>query len=99
MVNGILSISDYSHWNEDAALMWYEENKYDMTHPEVFEDDFNEDFYYDDSEIPEDKCFELYKHQMNTSGMSGEFMGQEIYIAQNCDDCGISLSSLWRYPR
>jgi hypothetical protein len=30
--DNIPPISDYAHWNEDAELMWYEENKYDMEH-------------------------------------------------------------------
>ena len=30
--DNIPSVSDYSHWNEDAQRIWYEENKYDMQH-------------------------------------------------------------------
>lgn len=37
----IPSISDYSHWNEDAAAMWYAENRYDMEHAdEIIEEDW-----------------------------------------------------------
>jgi len=33
-------VSDYAHWNEDAELMWYQENKYDMEHAdEIVEED------------------------------------------------------------
>ena len=43
---GIPSIADYSHWNEDAELMWYQENRYDM---EYGYDEFDDDSYcYDD---------------------------------------------------
>lgn len=35
-------ISAYAHWNEDAAYMWWEENKYDMYHSdEIIEDDWD----------------------------------------------------------
>lgn len=27
---GIPPVSDYSHWNEEAELVWYMENRYDM---------------------------------------------------------------------
>ena len=37
----IPTIADYSHWNEEAAQVWWSENRYDMEHPEVFEDDFD----------------------------------------------------------
>lgn len=37
-------VSDYAHWNEDAQLMWYEENKYDMQYAdEIIEDDWDGD--------------------------------------------------------
>lgn len=43
-------VSDYSYWNEDAELMWYQENRYDMEHAdEIIED---EDF---DPEGPDDE--------------------------------------------
>jgi hypothetical protein len=42
---GIPPVSDYAHWNEDAELMWYEENKYDMAH----EDDYlDAEWFYDE---------------------------------------------------
>jgi hypothetical protein len=38
--DNIPSVSEYSHWNEDAQYMWYSENKYDMEHyDEVIDDD------------------------------------------------------------
>lgn len=38
--DNIPSISDYSHWNEEAESMWYAENKYDMEHwDEPIDDD------------------------------------------------------------
>ena len=48
----IPSVSDYSHWNEDAELMWYNENKYDMEHsdewveddPYGWDDDYEQDY-------------------------------------------------------
>ena len=40
-------VSDYSHWNEDAQRVWYEENKYDMQH---WDEPVDEDPYdYDGS--------------------------------------------------
>lgn len=44
----IPSVSDYSHWNEDAQMMWYEENKYDMMYPP--EDDYDYDDWKDDDD-------------------------------------------------
>ncbi len=39
----IPTIADYAHWNEDAAAMWYAENKYDMEHwDEEVEDDYDD---------------------------------------------------------
>lgn len=38
MGGGIPPVSDYAHWNEDAEAIWYLENRYDMEHPEVFDD-------------------------------------------------------------
>ena len=47
--DNIPSVSDYSHWNEDAELMWYEENKYDMMYSHEIMDELDEDLYdYDD---------------------------------------------------
>lgn len=38
-------VSDYSHWNEDAQRIWYEENRYDMEYwDEPIEYDEKEDF-------------------------------------------------------
>lgn len=48
--DNIPSISDYSHWNEDAALVWYQENKYDMQHWDEPVDDY--DPYQDDDYDP-----------------------------------------------
>lgn len=50
-------VSDYAHWNEDAQLMWYQENRYDMEHAgEPLDDD---DWYdtaddYDEDDPDED---------------------------------------------
>jgi hypothetical protein len=47
--DNIPSISDYAHWNEDAAAMWYQENRYDMEHAdEMIDDDFYEEDYDDE---------------------------------------------------
>jgi hypothetical protein len=46
--DNIPSVDDYSHWNEDAQMMWYNENKYDMEHSyEVLDDDYDDDYDYD----------------------------------------------------
>ena len=47
--DNIPSISDYSHWNEDAALVWYAENKYEMEHWDEPVDDYDpyQDYDYD----------------------------------------------------
>jgi hypothetical protein len=48
--DNIPPVSDYAHWNEDAELMWYNENKYDMEHAdEIMDDDFD-DRGWDDEE-------------------------------------------------
>lgn len=40
--DNIPNISDYAHWNEDAKLMWYQENRYDMEYAdEIIEDDYD----------------------------------------------------------
>lgn len=40
--DNIPPVSDYAHWNEDAELMWYQENKYDMEHAdEIVEEDYD----------------------------------------------------------
>lgn len=45
----IPSISEYSHWNEEAEAMWYAENRYDMEHwDEPVEDDDDDPGYYDE---------------------------------------------------
>lgn len=49
MAHEIPPVSDYSHWNEDAERVWYEENKYDMMYPpEPDSDPYDEEFYDDD---------------------------------------------------
>jgi hypothetical protein len=47
---GIPSVSDYAHWNEDAELMWYQENRYDMMYG--YEEDYDDNPYegYDEGE-------------------------------------------------
>ena len=40
----------YSHWNEDADMMWYNENKYDMMYADEVLDDFDDDPYDYDGE-------------------------------------------------
>jgi len=42
--DNIPPVSDYAHWNEDAQLMHYLENRYDMEHA----DEYIEDDDYDD---------------------------------------------------
>jgi hypothetical protein len=44
---GIPPVSDYAHWNEDAELMWYEENKYDMANEPWHEDDYLDAEWFD----------------------------------------------------
>lgn len=48
--DNIPPVSDYSHWNEDAQMMWYEENKYDMQHWDEPMDDYDDYDYEDDDE-------------------------------------------------
>jgi hypothetical protein len=40
--DNIPSVSEYSHWNEDAQFMWYNENKYDMEHADEEIDDYDD---------------------------------------------------------
>lgn len=98
IVNGIPPISDYAHWNEDAERIWYEENKYDMLHPEVFEDYDDHSAYYDD-EIPENECMRLYGHFENQDGGSTILFGPNgdttVDTYEYCSDCGMALYFLW----
>lgn len=59
MTRGIPPVSDYAHWNEDAERIWYEENRYDMERPEVFDFDPYEDVPY--YEEPEYECVFVYE--------------------------------------
>lgn len=79
--NGIPSVSDYSHWNEDAQRIWYEENKYDMEHPEVFEEEERR-WFEDDSPIDPDECAREYGHSFNTYTRRG---------VMYCTDCDTRL--------
>lgn len=48
--DNIPPVSDYAHWNEDAQLMHYLENRYDMMHAdEPLDDDFD-DYDYDEDD-------------------------------------------------
>jgi hypothetical protein len=54
--DNIPSVSDYSHWNEEAEAVWYAENRYDMEHPdEILEepDDWGPDDFDDEEEDDE----------------------------------------------
>lgn len=47
----IPSIRDYSGWNEQAAEMWYNENRYDMMYPpEPDQEDWDERMWEDEDE-------------------------------------------------
>lgn len=49
--DNIPSVSEYSHWNEEAEAIWYLENRYDMEHAdEILEDDDDGRDYDDDDE-------------------------------------------------
>jgi hypothetical protein len=95
--DNIPTIADYSHWNEDAAAIWYEENKYDMQHwDEPFDAQFYEDERYYEDYLDPDICAEVNDyHQNNTSGRTIQFAGIEVYDQQDCSDCGIALSEPW----
>ncbi len=64
--DNIPPVSDYSHWNEEAEIMWFQENRYDMEHPdEIIDDGFDDDWEPD----IEEKEFE-------TEAEAREFMDQ-----------------------
>lgn len=102
VTNGIPPISDYAHWNEDAERIWYEENKYDMLHPEVF-DDYREsmydDWYPDDHYMDPDKCHDLNGHCANQDHgirmLFGPFGEVKLTAYRYCSDCGIDLFCDW----
>lgn len=50
--DNIPSVAEYSHWNEDAELMWYQENRFDMMHADEELDDYDDNPFegYDDEE-------------------------------------------------
>ena len=54
VTRGIPPLSDYAHWNEEAEQVWYAENRYDMEHPEVFEEDWDDDPFRGDYEEDDD---------------------------------------------
>lgn len=43
MIDGIPTVEDYRHWNEEAETMWWLENRYDMEHPEEQRADWEDD--------------------------------------------------------
>jgi hypothetical protein len=45
-------VSAYAHWNEDAELMWYAENRYDMEHADEIVTEEDDDFSTDDMYCP-----------------------------------------------
>jgi len=52
-------VSDYAHWNEDAAAIWYAENRYDMEHAdEEIDDDFDRERDYEEPEPDIDEMFD-----------------------------------------
>lgn len=48
--DNIPPVSDYAHWNEDAQLMWYQENRYDMEHADEIVDDDQDDYDYEEDD-------------------------------------------------
>jgi hypothetical protein len=53
--DNIPPVRDYAHWNEDAELVWWLENRYDMEHAdEIVEPDdvgdWEDDSYEEDDE-------------------------------------------------
>jgi|WetSurMetagenome_2_1015567.scaffolds.fasta_scaffold03898_14 hypothetical protein len=40
--DNIPTVAEYAHWNEEAASMWYAENRYDMEHADEIIDDPDE---------------------------------------------------------
>ena len=48
-----MTIADYSHWNEEAAIVWAGENDFDSPHADQTDDEikqavYDRDDYYDD---------------------------------------------------
>ena len=53
--DNIPTVADYAHYGEEAAAVWYAENKYDMEHAdEILEDDGPYGSYGEESFDPED---------------------------------------------
>lgn len=49
--DNIPPVSDYAHWNEDAELMHYQENRYDMMYAdEPLDDPYEDDYDYEDDD-------------------------------------------------
>jgi hypothetical protein len=46
----IPSVSEYAHWNEDAELMWFQENRSDMEYADEIIEDESYDDYTDDED-------------------------------------------------
>lgn len=45
--DNIPPISAYAHWNEDAELMWYQENRYDMEYADEIIEDEDDRYEYE----------------------------------------------------
>ncbi len=49
--DNIPTIADYAHCNEEAAAMWWAENRYDMEHAdEIIDEGFYDEEDYDDDD-------------------------------------------------
>ena len=72
-----MPLADYSHWNEEAPMIWWEEEgkHQDSSEPEYTEDDYdNPDFPFRDSTWDEDdteKCTCTYGSYVKYAGGTG----------------------------
>lgn len=48
--DNIPKVSDYAHYNEEAAAVWYAENKYDMDHADEIVEEDDDDLDDEDEE-------------------------------------------------
>lgn len=52
-----MSVNDYSHWNEEAAIVWQAENDFDSPYCDMSDDDIKQSVY---DRAYDDDCDDLY---------------------------------------
>jgi len=79
-------VSDYAHWNEEAQLIWYQENRYDMEHADEYVPD--EDDFYPAWEEPVSQCSYCREEGMTEQEcVDGDCWNEVNGETSGCGDC------------